>query len=80
MLLVLCCCVVSSGLPVAAASPLQGTNASHLAQCLGLDPSRYGGGGSAGSSMAAALREEAMQVGSMRLDARHPDPHGGGQK
>jgi hypothetical protein len=43
---------------------LQGTNAAHLAQCLGLDPSRYGGSSSsAGGSMAAALREEAMQVG-----------------
>jgi len=42
--------------------PLQGTNASHLAQCLGLDASRYAHNGSSSTSMAAALREEALQV------------------
>lgn len=41
---------------------VQGTNASHLAQCLGLDASRYGHSGSGNTSMAAALREEALQV------------------
>jgi hypothetical protein len=41
---------------------LQGTNASHLAQCLGLDASRYGHSGSTNNSLAAVLREEALQV------------------
>lgn len=45
-------------------APIEGTNASHLAQCLGLDASRYGHSGSGGAhtSLAAALREEALQV------------------
>lgn len=45
-------------------APIEGTNASHLAQCLGLDASRYGHSGSSGAhtSLAAALREEALQV------------------
>eukprot|EP00879_Flechtneria_rotunda_P017242 GHRR01018063.1.p1 GENE.GHRR01018063.1~~GHRR01018063.1.p1 ORF type:complete len:332 (+),score=158.96 GHRR01018063.1:91-996(+) len=55
-------------------APIEGTNASHLAQCLGLDPSRFGGSGgsSSNSSLAAALRDEAMQVtGSIFDDDSH---------
>jgi hypothetical protein len=40
----------------------QGTHASHLAQCLGLDSSRYGHASGGSTNMAAALREEALQV------------------
>jgi hypothetical protein len=43
----------------------QGTSGGRLAECLGLDPSKYGGGGASvnsSSSMAAALRDEALQV------------------
>lgn len=42
---------------------LQGTDAGQLASCLGLDASRFAGGGSGrGRDGAAALREEALQV------------------
>jgi DNA polymerase alpha subunit A len=54
--------------PVHPHHPMQGTNASHLAQCLGLDASRYGHSSSGSTSLAAALRDEALQVTGSLLD------------
>jgi DNA polymerase alpha subunit A len=54
--------------PCNAFHPTQGTNASHLAQCLGLDASRYGHSSSGSTSLATALRDEALQVTGSLLD------------
>jgi hypothetical protein len=44
-------------------APIEGTDPARLAECLGLDQTRFHGAAAGGSSMAANLREEALQVG-----------------
>ena len=44
-------------------APIEGTDPARLAECLGLDRTRFHAAGAGVSSMAANLREEALQVG-----------------
>ena len=54
------------GPPPATHPTYQGTDPQRLAECLGLDPSRFSGGSGSGGAGAGGmkwLREEALQVG-----------------
>ena len=54
------------------AAPIEGTNPGAMAECLGLDPARYGkgggGGGSGAADLAAAARDAALLGGGAWLD------------